>query len=135
MKTEYCLGFVFTLDLSHVWLIRKERPDWQKGLLNGIGGHIHENEAPVDAMMREFREETGVSVPATWWSKVAVYEGPSWRMHVFNALSAETCKSMTDEEVCLIEICYLPSGLVIPNLHWLIPMCLWQRKQLHIVEP
>src|SRR5690606_7863558 len=61
----------------HVCLIRKQKPDWQKGLLNGVGGKIEDSDGSTAitrwdviqqrAMAREFFEETGVSVmPADW---------------------------------------------------------------------
>ena len=40
-------------------VIKKERPVWQAGLLNAIGGHVEKGEYPVEAMQREFLEETG----------------------------------------------------------------------------
>src|SRR3972149_224048 len=63
MITYYVLGFMFSYDLKQVALIRKSHPEWQKGKLNGIGGHIEENETEIRAMMREFAEETGYFEP------------------------------------------------------------------------
>ena len=37
---KYVLTFLFTSDYKNVWLIEKNRPNWQKGSLNGIGGKI-----------------------------------------------------------------------------------------------
>ena len=34
------VGFAFTEDRRSVILIRKNRPEWQAGRLNGVGGHI-----------------------------------------------------------------------------------------------
>ena len=56
----YCCGFMFSKDFSHVLLIEKARPKWQEGKVNGIGGHLESGESPVDAMVREFEEETGL---------------------------------------------------------------------------
>jgi hypothetical protein len=36
---EYVVGFAFDTD-GRVALIRKNRPEWQAGRLNGIGGHV-----------------------------------------------------------------------------------------------
>ena len=60
---DYVLGFVFSdcLD-SKVLLIEKTKPAWQKGKLNGIGGKIEPGETPLEAMVRETNEETGLSV-------------------------------------------------------------------------
>jgi hypothetical protein len=37
--TKYCLGFAYFQENENtqVILIRKEKPEWQKGLLNGVG--------------------------------------------------------------------------------------------------
>lgn len=55
--TRYVVGFLFADD--EVLLIKKNHPSWQFGKLNGLGGHIEENESPLDAMIREFEEESG----------------------------------------------------------------------------
>jgi 8-oxo-dGTP diphosphatase len=64
---HYVLGFAFSRDGSHVVLIQKDRPEWQKGKYNGIGGKIEHNEVPSHAMWREFSEETGVNIPPDHW--------------------------------------------------------------------
>lgn len=56
---NYVAGFLFSENLLSVALIRKEKPAWQKGCLNAIGGKIEENETPFEAMKREFTEEAG----------------------------------------------------------------------------
>jgi 8-oxo-dGTP pyrophosphatase MutT (NUDIX family) len=59
MIQEYVLGFVFNLDKTKVALMRKTKPEWQRGRLNGIGGKIELGETSITAMHREFKEETG----------------------------------------------------------------------------
>lgn len=55
--TKYVCGF---LVYGHsVALMRKNRPQWQVGKLNGIGGKIEDGETAAEAMRREFQEETG----------------------------------------------------------------------------
>jgi 8-oxo-dGTP diphosphatase len=56
---KYVLGFAFDKS-DNVILVRKQKPKWQKGLLNGVGGKIEIGETSSDAMFREFREETGL---------------------------------------------------------------------------
>lgn len=59
VEVEYVLGFMFNLAESKVLLVWKNRPAWQAGKLNGVGGKIEEGETPIQAMNREFAEETG----------------------------------------------------------------------------
>jgi len=55
---RYVVGFLFCN--GWVLLIRKIRPDWQRGKLNGPGGKVEPGETFAEAMVREWREEVGV---------------------------------------------------------------------------
>ena len=44
---------------NDVLLVRKDKPEWQKGLLNLPGGKIEEGETDIEAAERELKEETG----------------------------------------------------------------------------
>ena len=57
-KDRYVLGFVFSEACDRVLLMWKNRPAWQAGKLNGIGGKIEAGETAQHAMEREFTEET-----------------------------------------------------------------------------
>jgi 8-oxo-dGTP pyrophosphatase MutT (NUDIX family) len=59
VQVEYVLGIMFSENEKKVLVIWKSRPAWQVDKLNGIGGKIEEGETPIEAMHREFREETG----------------------------------------------------------------------------
>lgn len=63
---RYVLGFLFSEDETRIALIRKTRPTWQAGRLNGIGGHVGRGEDFNQAMARESREELGASATLTW---------------------------------------------------------------------
>ena len=101
--TAYVCGFAFTHD-QRVVLIRKARPEWQRGLLNGVGGRIEEarGEVSTDAMVREFFEETGVAVYHDDWVKFHVERWPNG-----NSVHFFTCqlrpdqhpRTMTDESI------------------------------------
>ncbi len=129
--TEYVAGFLFTFDWKRVALIEKKRPEWQKGRLNAIGGHIEEQESPFDAMIREFVEESGMLVK--YWRLFCVLSGygyehkGKWRVHFFMAHNTEQLSikdGMTDEEVLWIDYQELSRHSIVPNLHWLIPMAI-----------
>ena len=66
---EYVLGFAFNKRKDEIVLIEKQKPDWQKGKLNGVGGKLeNEDESPLYAMVREFKEETGVDTKIDQWN-------------------------------------------------------------------
>ena len=116
------VGFAFTPDLQQVVLIRKRRPEWQAGRLNGVGGKIEEQETPRQAMSREFDEEAGVRIPPAEWAPFAVLTGDGYRVHFFATINAKELRSRTDEIVEVHRTLQLPYGEMIRNLAWLIPM-------------
>jgi 8-oxo-dGTP diphosphatase len=108
-----------------VVLIKKERPAWQKGRLNGVGGKIEPGETPAVAIRREFIEEANLDVPN--WKQFTTMSGADWEIHCFWATTniIDDVKTMTDEKIEIREVDYLSWGdEVIQNLHWLIPMAI-----------
>lgn len=53
-------GVLFAFSGEHVLLIRKAKPAWQAGYINGIGGKREGEESVLTMLTREFREETGL---------------------------------------------------------------------------
>jgi 8-oxo-dGTP pyrophosphatase MutT (NUDIX family) len=62
MTKRYVLGFVMDERKEKIVLIHKNRPDFQAGKLNGLGGKIEEGETPEDAIKREIEEESGLVI-------------------------------------------------------------------------
>ena len=125
MKTFYVVGFYFNEDFSKVALIEKKRPKWQVDKLNGIGGHIEKGEQPIDSMVREFKEETGVITSEYDWIPLAEISNDNWKVFFFYANgNIEKCESKTDERIVIINTIDIFKENVIPNLRWLIPMCI-----------
>lgn len=132
---KYVTGFLFSQDASHVVLIEKINPLWQRGLFNGIGGKIEANERSVDAMVREFIEETGVITDTIDWTCYAkVYRPNSYDVDMYFAFSdlAFNARTTEQEQVHVIKLSELPQN-IIPNLHWLIPLAL--DKQADFTTP
>jgi len=136
------LGFALTFDLRDVLLVEKNRPKWQAGMINGVGGHIEENEDAIDAMEREFQEEIGQKV--TEWRQFCSMAGKEWVVHCFVAETSFThdqmngwCELVLPEhgEIAAVRLCpvnWLPHN-TLWNLRWLIPMAL--DKDLRLGPP
>lgn len=122
------VGFMFSEEKTQVALIRKIRPSFHNGMLNGIGGHIDYPEMPLAAMIREFQEETGV----TWYRWELFLNLRSirtgWEMHVFRTFVPysllSNVKTMTDEDVSVYKVRYLNTFRTVPNLPWMIPLAI-----------
>lgn len=121
---NYVLGFMFDVSCEQVLLIQKNRPAWQKGLYNGIGGKI-ENELPIEAMVREFKEETGILTVEKDWTFFTRIENSDFNINIFFIKSDDifTAKSVESEQVKIFDVENLPKN-VIYNLNWIIPLIL-----------
>ena len=130
-RKVYVLGFMFNEDLNIVALIKKNRPQWQAGLLNGIGGHLEDSDETIwHGQAREFFEETGVQTIPEDWDRFAIMENEKCIVHVFRAFSNNVfhVSTTTDEEIHLDPVRVSPEKLSkrIRNLTWLIPLALDQ---------
>lgn len=133
MKTNYVAGFMFDAARENVALIEKQKPDWQKGKLNGIGGKIEEGESPVQAMVREFEEETGCRETLWRWYCDLKFQGAT--IHFFMCIGdlSELC-SMEGEQVRIVPVADIPRLNTIPNLRWLVPMAIDKDRVTSVVE-
>jgi 8-oxo-dGTP diphosphatase len=126
IKTEYVLGFCFSNDKQSVVLIGKEKPTWQKGLLNGVGGKVEvDDKVPNRAMIREFAEETGVKTKANDWHNFANMVGDDWKVWCYSLVSQEAYEAvttLTSEKIYKMAIKDLDPKKCVSNLAWLIPM-------------
>lgn len=137
--TAYVAGFLFDPKLKDVALILKNKgPGNMAGKLNAIGGKIESPigkhliddhiESPLEAMIREFKEETGADV--TDWKQFCILHGEGWIVYFFKSFEKDYqtyLQSMTDERVdwySINSIVYRNSYKIMDNLKWLIPMAL-----------
>jgi 8-oxo-dGTP diphosphatase len=105
-------------------LIEKQRPEFQRGKMNGIGGHVEKGERPLAAMIREFEEETGVHFEK-WHPAAILMFGSSARVYIYSAVDADACRlaqTTTDEAISLVHMNRLDVLTLMPNLHRLIPV-------------
>jgi 8-oxo-dGTP pyrophosphatase MutT (NUDIX family) len=97
---EYSLGIAISDDF--VILIKKTKPELQKGLYNFFGGKLEPNETPIECMVREFEEETGVKTKQKLWRPLGQYFRPNdFKVHVFYAESEKfnNVTTTTEESV------------------------------------
>ncbi len=121
---KYVLGFLYRkgdINGTQVALIKKLRPEWQAGKMNGIGGKMEPGETPLDAMKREFKEETGVDVSV--WREFTTIRLTHVTVHCYMSLEpVGELRTTTDEAVGWYSVGEAMNLPIIDNLRWLIPM-------------
>lgn len=142
---KYVVGFMFRSSPNQpsetqVAMILKDHPAWQAGRLNGIGGKIDAAETPLNAMVREFAEESGSETKPDDWREFCLMTGSDrpnmegWEIHYFVCLTGDgkTITSKESEKVGWYPLWQLEGKAsdprlvvhVIPNCKWLIPLAL-----------
>lgn len=121
---EYVAGFLFDDHGTQVALIEKNRPAWQAGKFNAIGGKIEHGEHRQSAMNREFKEEAGVETH--WRHRFSLVRTEVYAVHFYSSFSThhlDLVESQEDEPIVIHSVDPLPVNLI-PNLRWIIPMIL-----------
>jgi len=140
---EYAVGFIH--NDNDVALIRKDRPQWQAGFLNGIGGKLEPGESPHDAMIRECHEEAGRFIGP--WEHFLTLEGTTARVFCFavydeydehiykleqqpgesEPIEIWRMDNLNKGEYAQWNGTFLQSATV-PNLKWIIPLMMQRAK-------
>lgn len=135
---QYVVGFYFFgAEHQYVTLIKKRKPESQAGKLNGVGGAIEPGDgSALDAMVREFAEETGKQTHRDDWRFFASLRTNGSEIFFFSACGArDGMYSATDEEIefhFVENIPLLPE--VLSNLRWLIPLALNNESPVVIIQ-
>lgn len=105
-KQKYVLGFIFNKDKTKIALIRKDRPEWQKGLLNAVGGKVEADETSFEAMIRECKEETDQLILINEWRNFCNFSGDWGSVEcfftVFQNLNLLHCYESENIEIHLV---------------------------------
>jgi len=132
---HYVVGFAH--DGTRMAFIRKNKPEWQKGRLNGIGGKVEPGETYKDAMVREFEEETGTRIDS--WTRICTIvfdessDDPAVIAFYKTRVAPEVLdglKTVEEEEVVINQSPIVSMALwpeqFIPNLSWLVPLAMYK---------
>jgi 8-oxo-dGTP diphosphatase len=131
---KFVLGFpIYQAENSvRVLLHEKTKPQEHAGLYNGFGGKIEPvgddaEESPTDAMVREFKEETGVETLSRQWRHFATIDKTGVRVYCFviPLMSQQLDLAVKTDPTCIYprlhEVhCYER----VPDLDYLIPLAL-----------
>jgi 8-oxo-dGTP diphosphatase len=107
------------------------RADYHEGKWNGLGGKLEADESPLEAAMRELREEAGLDLPAEAFHPLGTLTFPNFKAHksedwivfVFVA-RLDSRPALAGEERGVV---HAPEG----DLHWiperdLLSLSLWE---------
>jgi 8-oxo-dGTP diphosphatase len=125
--TNYVAGLMFDPLKRDVALVEKRKfppgADWTANPWNAIGGKIEPDEFSYEAMIREFKEETGVT--HLWWEKFLILENVLWRVEFYKAFSSKVYDVKTIEEE-QIGVAPVENALkvCVPNLKWIVPLAI-----------
>ena len=124
--TEYVLGFCYNKKV--VLLLKKNKPEWQAGCWNGLGGHIEMYETPHYAMSREFNEEVEGATLDTKpedWRYVCTFRGEDYKVHTFGLyreFDGPIDKEVKEGRLETLPYVFLANDKKVSNLEWLIPL-------------
>lgn len=120
---EFSLGFIFNATGDRVLLVHKQKPEWQAGKINGIGGKLEEGETPEECIARETFEEARLTIPSQAWIFLGLKSETSATIHIFMTIyEGDTSDAQKGdyEEVEWFPTDNLPENCI-PNLWWMIP--------------
>lgn len=120
-----------------VLLLRKNRPEWQAGRLNFMGGKLEPGETPIQAMEREAEEELGTncSREIREWKYMLSEDGPGYSVAFFKGyldpamVGVSPARNDVDETFEWHPITRLPND-VIGNCRWVLAFALDPRTDL-----
>lgn len=133
---EYASCLLVDYDEERILLIKKNRPDWQAGKLNIIGGHVEGDKDTSDAAIREVFEEVGIELKNIRYFCLLNTVTPCEAVVYFYVAfcDIETAIQKTDEEPVSMLIEHAIDMDIIPNLKYLIPLALDNNMPIAIIS-
>ncbi len=122
----FTVGFIFDTTRTKVLLVHKQRPAWQKGKQNGVGGKYEPDESPEACIKRETEEETTLVIDESAWAYVGTIEQDEGDVGVLATVyggALSDARASGYEDIEWFSVNALPQT-VVRNLRWLIPLAL-----------
>lgn len=102
-------------DNKEILLLKKNNPDWQKGLYNGIGGKVELNTTLLETIIKKCQEELGVNI-SNWIELDSEISSSGIEIVYFlttlNEGEIKKLQSQTDERAELFSINNLPTNIL-----------------------
>ena len=102
-------------DNKEILLLKKNNPDWQRGLYNGIGGKVESNTTPLETIIKKCQEELGVNI-SNWIELDSEISSSGIEIVYFlttlNEGEIKNLQSQTDERAELFSINNLPTNIL-----------------------
>lgn len=132
-RLQMVVGLAFDPTRNMVVMVHKQSgPPCVIGKWNGVGGKIDPGETPIQAMRREFREETGVDLH-DHWQQFAMLIAEQYDLFFFWAEtnSVFSCRTMEKEEIRLwLARDLLQEPNLMSNMRWMVPF-IQDREMAH----
>ena len=128
---HYVVSFLFTPDFKNVWMIEKQKPEWQKGCLNGIGGKVENEETYKEAAIRELTEESGIfknDISEVGSMSGKNNNGENFKAVIFTGITDEQLFTTTNENIELIKINEIKNFNHIENVPMIVESCLLKEE-------
>lgn len=141
-EVSYCLGFIFNEDETKVLMLKKNKPDWQLGMLNGIGGKRELFDGSMEgSMVRECTEETKIITTEEDWYFIGNMYSNKWMVNCFKSKQPteklEALDGMVVDEgtLMLVDVNSIISNKqMLPSCKYLIPLALQKDHVFFNVE-
>ena len=102
-------------DNKEILLLKKNNPDWQKGLYNVIGGKVELNTTPLETIIKKCQEELGANI-SNWIELDSEISSSGIEIVYFlttlNEGEIKKLQSQTDERAELFSINNLPTNIL-----------------------